>query len=90
MSHLTPREEEVRHLLAQRLTNQEISHVLGIGVRTVEHHVAQIMAKLGVANRRQLAPVVMAEPAICHVPAPSADVAQWECCPHCGQHVSRS
>lgn len=56
MSQLTPREQEIRHLLAQRLTNQEIGLVLHIGVRTVEHHVAQVMAKLGVTTRRHLAP----------------------------------
>ncbi len=57
--HLTPREQEIRQLLAQRLTNQEISQVLGISVRTAEHHVGQLLAKLGVANRRQVAPVVI-------------------------------
>lgn len=60
MGQLTPRELEVWQLLAQRLTNQEISQVLGIRVRTTEHHVGQIMAKLGVANRRQ---VIIAMPA---------------------------
>lgn len=79
----------MRHLMAQRLTNQEIGHVLGIGVRTGEHHVVQIMAKLGVANRRQLAPAVAAELSTRRAPASSAEIAQEPCCPHCGQHGSR-
>jgi DNA-binding CsgD family transcriptional regulator len=57
MNQLTPREQEVWQLLSKRLTNQEISQLLGIRVRTTEHHVAQVMAKLGVTNRRQVAPV---------------------------------
>jgi DNA-binding CsgD family transcriptional regulator len=54
-SSLTRREREVLALLPQRLSDPEIAAVLGIGVRTVEHHVASILAKLGAANRRQAA-----------------------------------
>jgi DNA-binding CsgD family transcriptional regulator len=50
---LTPREREVLALLHQRLPDREIAAVLGIGVRTVEQHVANILAKLGAANRYQ-------------------------------------
>ena len=64
MTPLTPREQEVWHLLTLRLTNQEISAVLGVGVRTTEHHVAQIKAKLGATNRRQVAPVASRSPSI--------------------------
>jgi DNA-binding CsgD family transcriptional regulator len=52
---LTRREREVLALLPQRLSDPEIAAILGIGVRTVEHHVASLRAKLGVANRRQAA-----------------------------------
>jgi DNA-binding CsgD family transcriptional regulator len=52
---LTYREQEVLALLCQRLTDAEISHRLFLSKRTVEHHVSSILAKLGVANRRQAA-----------------------------------
>jgi DNA-binding CsgD family transcriptional regulator len=50
---LTRREREVLALLQQRLSDPEIAVVLGIGVRTVEHHVASLRAKLGAVNRHQ-------------------------------------
>lgn len=50
---LSRREHEVWHLLARRWTNDEISRQLDISRRTVEHHVGRIIAKLGVANRRE-------------------------------------
>jgi DNA-binding NarL/FixJ family response regulator len=49
---LTRREREVLALLQQRLTDPEIAQHLCIGTRTVESHVARILAKLGAANRR--------------------------------------
>jgi DNA-binding CsgD family transcriptional regulator len=50
---LTRREREVFALLQQRLSDPEIAVVLGVGVRTVEHHVASLRAKLEAANRHQ-------------------------------------
>jgi DNA-binding CsgD family transcriptional regulator len=50
---LTPREREVLAFLVHRYTDQEIADELSISVRTASHHVASILAKLDVANRRQ-------------------------------------
>jgi predicted ATPase/DNA-binding CsgD family transcriptional regulator len=50
---LTGREEEVLSLLTQRLTNAEIAARLFISPRTVGSHVANLLAKLGAANRRE-------------------------------------
>jgi DNA-binding CsgD family transcriptional regulator len=52
---LTEREVEVLRLLARRQTDKEIAEVLFLGPRTVQSHVAHILNKLGVANRREAA-----------------------------------
>ncbi|MCC7024431.1 MAG: hypothetical protein IT338_16515 [Thermomicrobiales bacterium] len=48
---LTPREVEILHLVASGMTNPEIAAELFLSVRTVENHVAHILAKLGVRTR---------------------------------------
>ena len=52
---LTQREVDVLRLLAQRQTDKEIAEALFLGPRTVQSHVAHILNKLGVANRREAA-----------------------------------
>jgi DNA-binding CsgD family transcriptional regulator len=51
---LTRREHEVLVLLCQRRTNLEIADRLFISAKTVGHHVGHILAKLDVANRREV------------------------------------
>jgi DNA-binding NarL/FixJ family response regulator len=57
-SPLTDRQQELARLVAQGLTNREIAHRLGISVFTVRHHVSNIMRKLGVRSRAQIAFIV--------------------------------
>jgi DNA-binding NarL/FixJ family response regulator len=52
---LTRREREVARQLARGLTNRQISEVLVITVATVERHVSNILGKLGLATRSQVA-----------------------------------
>lgn len=53
MEGLTERERDVLRLLALQLSNEEIAETLGISRRTAETHVAHVVAKLGVASRRE-------------------------------------
>jgi predicted ATPase/DNA-binding CsgD family transcriptional regulator len=54
-SRLTSREREVAALVAQGLTNRQIAETLIVSQRTAESHVANSLAKLGLATRAQLA-----------------------------------
>jgi ATP/maltotriose-dependent transcriptional regulator MalT len=54
-SLLTRREREVAALAAGGLSNRAIAERLVLSVRTVEHHLEHAYAKLGVAERAQLA-----------------------------------
>jgi DNA-binding CsgD family transcriptional regulator/tetratricopeptide (TPR) repeat protein len=54
---LTPREREVLALLCQRQTDPEIAEALFLSPRTASNHVANILAKLGVSNRREAAAI---------------------------------
>jgi LuxR family maltose regulon positive regulatory protein len=50
---LSAREQEVLHMLAEGLSNQQIADQLIISLHTVKLHVKHILAKLAVSNRTQ-------------------------------------
>jgi len=45
---LTPRQREVLQLIAEGLSNKEIAHRLGLGVKTVDTHRTEMMERLGI------------------------------------------
>lgn len=51
---ITKREEEILQLIAQGLTNNEISEKLGLSIRTVESHRYNLIKKLNLRNASQL------------------------------------
>ena len=48
---MTPRENEVIALVGRGMRNKEIAAALGISEQTVEVHMKNIFAKLGVSDR---------------------------------------
>ena len=58
---LTLRESEVLKLLAEGKSSREIAGLLGLSSRTVEHHRANMMAKLGVKGVVDLVKYAIAE-----------------------------
>ncbi|GAA2072992.1 LuxR family transcriptional regulator [Streptomyces albiaxialis] len=52
---LSPREQDVARLVALGHTNREIADVLFLSPRTVEHHVAQVLRKLNLGSRAEVA-----------------------------------
>ena len=58
---LSQREREVAELISDGLSNKEIAVKLAISRRTAESHVANILGKLGLYSRVQLAVQVARE-----------------------------
>ena len=54
MVPLTSRELQVARLAIRGLSNREIATKIGVSVRTVEGHLYQVFAKLGITSRQQL------------------------------------
>jgi DNA-binding CsgD family transcriptional regulator len=58
---LTGREQQMLALLVDGLANGDIALQLGLALRTVEHHVSAVLAKLGVIDRRSAAELACRE-----------------------------
>jgi len=69
-TRLTPRQEEVHHLLGEGKSNKVIARELGTSESTVKVHVRQIMRKLGVSNRTQAALSTTEKPEVLSGPRP--------------------
>jgi DNA-binding NarL/FixJ family response regulator len=55
LNELTPREREVLHLIARGYMYKEIAARLHLSVRTVESHVSNVLRKLQLSTRHELA-----------------------------------
>ena len=58
LAGLTEREREIAQLVADGASNPEIAAALFVSRKTVERHLSNLLAKLGVRNRTELAAVV--------------------------------
>jgi DNA-binding NarL/FixJ family response regulator len=58
---LSSRQAQVLRLIAEGKTNGEIADELVISLRTVERHVAELYAKIGVRNRVEAAAFAMSQ-----------------------------
>jgi DNA-binding NarL/FixJ family response regulator len=61
-SALSRREREVAKLVARGLTNRRIAKELVLSERTVENHVSNILKKLKLSSRSEVAAWVEAQP----------------------------
>ncbi len=61
-SLLSPREEEVVHLVAEGLGNREIAEQMELSEHTVKNYVFHIFDKLGVSNRVELVLYALSSP----------------------------
>lgn len=52
---LTPRERQIMEFLLRRFSNKEIAEILNISERTAKFHVSNILSKLQVTSRQELA-----------------------------------
>ena len=58
---LTPRQRDIVNLIVTEATNAEIARELGIGIKTVESHVSEILRRWGSSSRAGIARIAMGE-----------------------------
>lgn len=58
LASLTGREREITALVADGRSNREIAEALILSPKTVERHVTNVLAKLGLRNRTEIASLI--------------------------------
>ena len=73
-SLLSPREEQVLHLLASGLSNRDLARTLKLSEHTVKNHLFRIFDKLGVSNRMEAVLYAISHGQQKVMPSPAAPV----------------
>jgi DNA-binding CsgD family transcriptional regulator len=55
LAQLTPQERQIAHFVAEGLANKEVAARLFLSPRTIDSHLRNVFAKLGITSRTQLA-----------------------------------
>ena len=55
---LTAQQERIARLVAEGATNREVAQELHLSPRTIDHHLRNVFARLGVRSRTELARLV--------------------------------
>ncbi|MEV1021508.1 helix-turn-helix transcriptional regulator [Streptomyces sp. NPDC050264] len=58
LAELTPQQLRIAHCVAEGATNREVARRLSVSPRTVDHHLRNVFAQLGVRSRVELARLV--------------------------------
>ena len=61
LSQLTPQELQIARFVAEGLSNKEVAAQLFLSPRTIDAHLRNVFAKLGISSRTQLARAAFAE-----------------------------
>ena len=69
---VTERQREVASLVAGGMTNPEIAEALGITLDGAKHHVSQLLVRLNLERREEIAKWYRAESRTRRTPAPRA------------------
>ncbi|MCX5258361.1 response regulator transcription factor [Streptomyces canus] len=63
---LTPREQDVLHLMGEGMSNKQIARHFGISVHGVKRHVTNVLAKLNCPNRTQAVSIALKQGLLSH------------------------